>query len=238
MWPGSLSFNDGVVGSFNNSDKTFSVLTGVYGTRSTWARGQSPKMYSTSALFFGCQSRSHEASGITQILLHHLTLAFNSLSVPFHKEGPKVPACWFRIPKLPPRPGPPSCPEFAFGMLPNLKSYSSQQLNQAGLYWCWPCCACAHSWGPDANQGAGVVSGRGWSGAELHFGRCVDLCSGRWVTLLPVPKLAGGCWGDILLSLTGSVKLGSGSKCDDLGGFPELCSSGNSSAHAPRASLP
>lgn len=84
----------------------------------------------------------------------------------------------------------------------------------------------------------GVVPGRGpvGAGAGLIFWEACwspQRQVGDFLDFAAVPRVgAGGGWGDILLSLNGSARPGSGSKCEDLGGFPELCSVGKSSACA------
>lgn len=149
----------------------------------------------------------------------------------------------FSIPKWPPRPGPPSCTEFAVRGRPNLRSFSSQQFSKGGDLYRAPAGRAALA---RTVNGVPPIKPRGWyqggAGAGLLFW---EVCwspqrqAGDFRDFAAVPRVgAGGGWGDILLSLNGSARPGSCSKCEDLRGFPELCSVGKSSARAPRASFP
>ncbi|KAH0520984.1 Coiled-coil domain-containing protein 170 [Microtus ochrogaster] len=116
-----------------------------------------------------------------------------------------------------PKPGPPSCTEFALRGRPNLRFYSPQQFSKGGYLHrarAGPCCACAHSKRHAANQAAGVVPerGRGGAGAGLLFWEVCWSLQPQAGDFSAVRRVgAGGGWGDILLSLNGSARLGSGS---------------------------
>lgn len=209
------------MGSLNNSDNFLHLLE--------FAVLQAPELEGTAprhSLLRLCSSAAKAGvtrlRGSPKILLHHLTLAFTLWKCSLPQEGalPNVLACASEY-----RSG-----HLGQGHLPSQNLLYGGGDQTRGL-------TAPNSSANEVTsteQGVPPIKARAWyqggAGAGLLFWEVywsLQRQAGDFRDFAVVPRVgAGGGWGDILLSLNGSARLGSGSKCEDLGEFPELCSVG------------